>query len=96
MSLLTSLRRGQSAPAQHAPEPAQPVTARQAEAPPMSWGELDRAPSPRQPDPAVFGWYPTGPLRPSAMRACPGCGCAQADVPALALPCWQCGQPPAR
>jgi hypothetical protein len=61
---------------------------------PASWGDLDDAPSPRQPDPVVFGWYPVTPLRPCAMRACRGCGCAQADVPALALPCWNCGARP--
>jgi len=91
MSILASLRRGQAAPAQHAPEP---VTTQPGGGPlPVAWGLLDNVPDPRTPDPIVFGWRPTGEPRSWAMRTCNGCDCAQAHVPSLAMPCWQCGRP---
>lgn len=70
-----------------APEPAR------VEPLPMSWGDLDRAPSPRKPDQIVFGdWTPSSPWDAPAgwdKSTCPAC-----DVTWYGpMPCWCCGAP---
>jgi hypothetical protein len=91
MGLIADLiRTQQPLPRRHSPEPIQVVTTRPAppDVPPvMDCGLLDDAPSPRMPDPVVFGTWLPGPQQPWPVLASCRCGCGQRDPGR----CWNCG-----